>query len=190
MFKTFGIQNIQGFADLDQTIFLWIGVNENSTDRVTQDFCRFREHKFFLQNHIQINQDCGVWISQNQVHNDPDCPHHASWRKPVLNFAESGGGNIGLGTLNTSPDIGTILEIFAQFSKYQQILSQFEITTNRLFPAPHWLQPRAIQRFIIVTCFEIQPVSGISGPFWHFIRLQSFDPLLEVDMMEPARTSW
>ena len=61
----------------------------------------------------------------------------SSMHLKVLNFAESGGGNIGLGTLNTSPDIGTILEIFAQFSKYQQVLSQFEITTNRLFPAPH-----------------------------------------------------
>ena len=43
--------------------------------------------------------------------------------------------------------------ILAQFSKYShnsanisKILSQFEITTNRLFPPPHWLQPRAIQR--------------------------------------------
>ena len=45
----------------------------------------------------------------------------SSMHLKVLNFAESGGGNIGLGTLNTSPDIGTILEIFAQFSaEYQQ----------------------------------------------------------------------
>ena len=66
-----------------------------------------------------------------------DCPPNATQIKMVLNFAESGVCNIEVGSRGiVRPNIGgTIREIFAQFEEYQQILSQFEITTSsRLLP--------------------------------------------------------
>ena len=63
-----------------------------------------------------------------------DCPPNATQRKMVLNFAESGVGNIGEGSRGIVwPNTGdTILEIFAQFWEYQHNLGNISKSCRNL----------------------------------------------------------